>query len=81
MFLYKQRRGGSCGFLIALLPALFMTMVSVSSIFIAPEGFHLAPAYWWIGYAAAVLTTLSCLLGFLFWMRKQNEVNEVKHTK
>ena len=81
VFLYKQSRRESWGFLIALLPAVFMTMVSVSYIFLAPEGFHLAPAYWWIGYAAAVLTTLSCLLGFLFWMRKQNEASEVKHTK
>ena len=34
-----------------------------------------------VGYATAALTTLSCLLGFLFWMRKQNEASEVKHTK
>ena len=81
VFLYKQSRRESWGFLIALLPAVFMTMVSVSYIFLGPEGFHLAPAYWWIGYAAAALTTLSCLLGFIFWMRKQNEASEVKHTK
>ena len=48
-----------------------MTMVSVSYIFLAPEGFHLAPAYWWVGYAAAALTTLSSLLGFSLWARKR----------
>ena len=49
------------GYLIALIPALFMTMVSVSYILIAPEGFHLPEAYRWIGYAVAGLVTVVLL--------------------
>jgi carbon starvation protein CstA len=57
------------GYLIALIPALFMTMVSTSYIFIAPEGFHLPEQYRWIGYAIAGVITLACLCGFTFWAK------------
>lgn len=62
-----QRRG----YLITLIPALFMTMVSVSYILIAPEGFHLPLELRWIGYAAAAVVTLALLALFCFWTRKQ----------
>ena len=55
------------GYLIALLPALFMTMVCSSYIFIAPEGFHL-PAHW-VGYVIAGIVTLGCLTGFIRWTK------------
>ena len=56
------------GYLIALVPALFMTMVCSTYIFIAPEGFHL-PAYW-VCYLLACIVTLGCLLGFYVWTQK-----------
>ena len=59
----------SFGYLIALIPALFMTMVSTSYIMIAPEGFRLPEQYRWIGYAIAGVITLACLCGFTFWAR------------
>lgn len=61
------------GYIIALLPAIFMTMVSVSYIFIAPEGLHLPENYRWIGYAAATIVTLICLTIFTIWTRKQHQ--------
>jgi len=81
VFLYKQslitnQQSCSCGFrygyMIALIPALFMTMVSVSYILIAPEGFHLPEPYRWLGYAIAGIVTLACLMGFIFYSRSQS---------
>ena len=59
------------GYLIALIPALFMTMVSSSYILIAPEGFHLPEAYRWIGYAVAAVVTIGLLCGFIAWTKKR----------
>lgn len=58
------------GYLIALIPALFMTMVSTSYILIAPEGFHLPEQYRWIGYAVAGVITVALLLTFVVWTRR-----------
>ncbi len=60
------------GYLIALIPALFMTMVCSSYIFIAEEGINLAHELRWIGYAVAGVITLCCLCGFMFWASKRN---------
>ncbi len=57
------------GYLIALIPALFMTMVCSSYILIAPEGLNIAPEYRWGGYLIAGIVTLGCLLGFHIWAR------------
>ena len=65
----REGAGVGLGYLIALIPALFMTMVSTSYIFIAPEGFHLPEQYRWIGYAIAGVITLACLCGFTFWAK------------
>ncbi len=83
VFLYKQEHsrnrgnspmwGSQWGFLIALIPALFMTMVSASYILIAPEGFALAPINRWIGYTIAALITITCLIGFILWVHKQHK--------
>ena len=61
------------GYLIAMIPALFMTMVCSSYIFIAEEGLSLAPELRWIGYAVAGVVTISCLCGFLFWAKKNHK--------
>ena len=58
------------GWLMSIIPALFMTMVSVSYIFIAPEGFHLPEQYRWIGYATAGFVTLLCLILFCVWAKR-----------
>lgn len=75
LFLYKQEHTGEkkrypFGYLITLLPALFMTMVSVSYIMIAPEGLHLSVEYRWIGYLIAGIVTLTCLVGFCFGRKR-----------
>ncbi|MCR5049749.1 MAG: carbon starvation protein A [Paludibacteraceae bacterium] len=59
------------GYLIALVPAVFMTMVCSSYILIAPEGIHL-PAEWrWLGYTLAGLITTGCLSGYIVWAKKK----------
>ena len=65
----REGSGVGLGYLIALIPALFMTMVSTSYILIAPEGFRLPEQYRWIGYAIAGVITLACLCGFTFWAK------------
>ena len=76
VFLYKNSRTSKkhpYAYLIALIPALFMTMVSVSYIFIAPEGFHLAKlGLSWVAYLIAGMTTLALLIGFAYWKKKTN---------
>ena len=59
------------GYLVALIPALFMTMVCSSYIFIAEEGLNLAPELRWIGYAVAGVVSFCCLCGFMFWAKNQ----------
>ena len=71
VYLFKQR--ADLGYLITLIPALFMTMVSVSYILIAPEGFHLAPEHRIWGYVAAGVTALALLMMFAFSARKMRE--------
>ena len=60
------------GYLIAMIPALFMTMVCSSYILIAPEGLHLPVEWRWLGYSIAALITLSCLCGFTLWAKKKS---------
>ena len=76
VFLYKNSRTTNkypYAYLIALIPALFMTMVSVSYIFIAPEGFHFAKiGLSWVAYLVAGVTTTALLRGFAYWTRKTN---------
>jgi len=50
-----------------LIPALFMTVVTVTYIFMAPEGFSLAP---WIAYIIAGVVAVSFLTIYLFWKRR-----------
>ena len=58
------------GYLIALIPALFMTMVCSSYILIAPEGLNMSPEIRWIGYAIAGAVTFISLIGFITWAKR-----------
>ncbi len=79
IFLYRQEHGSlsskggsSYGYLVALVPALFMTMVSVSYIFIAPEGLLFAAKGWsmWAYLIAACVTVLLLCL-FIRWTKRK----------
>ena len=67
LFLYSRKKNH--GYLMTLIPALFMTMVSISYIFIAPEGFELDPEHRWIGYVVAALICNGLLLAFVSWTK------------
>lgn len=67
LFLYSRKKNH--GYLMTLIPALFMTMVSISYIFIAPEGFELDPEHRWIGYVVAALVCDGLLLAFVSWTK------------
>lgn len=69
---YLAKRSGY-GYLVAMVPAMFMTMVSVSYFFIAPECLHIAPDFRWVGYLVAGIVTLDCVAGFHVWKKKQNK--------
>ncbi len=58
------------GYLISLIPALFMTMVSGSYILIAPEGLNLPVGWRWLGYAVAGCVTLALFIVFCFWAKE-----------
>ena len=55
-------------YVITLIPALFMTCVSVTYICIAPEGFQLPSA---LSYAIGAAAVLAILVWFVVWMRKR----------
>lgn len=73
IWLYKQShtntRKHHWGYLITLIPALFMTMVCSSYILIAPEGLALPIHLHWIGYSAAALITTCMLALFIRWTK------------
>ena len=82
VFLYKNSRTTNkypYAYLIALIPALFMTMVSVSYIFIAPEGFHFAKiGLSWVAYLVAGVTTIALLGGFAYWIKSQEQGTKIQ---
>ncbi len=57
-------------YIITLLPAMFMTCVSVSYILIANEGFGLP---YWYGLVASFIVTISFLLMFCRWQKKRDK--------
>lgn len=77
VFLFKQEHRAidpkpyRYGYVIALVPALFMTMVSISYIFIAPEGFRFASyGISWVAYLIAAGVTISLLGIFTYWAKR-----------
>lgn len=66
---WLTRRGKA--FLITLLPALFMTMVCVTYICIAPEGLQLSSMW---GYAIGAIVTLVLLSIFIYRFTKRGKV-------
>ena len=71
VFLYKK--GHRNGYMIALFPAIFMTMVCSSYILIAPEGLNIDPDVRWLGYVIAGIVTIVCLDIFIIWARRRRE--------
>ena len=65
IYLTKHKRN----YLITLIPALFMTMVCISYIFIAPEGLHLNAN---ISYIAGAVATLISLILYIIWRKNTN---------
>ena len=53
--------------IVTLIPAMFMTVVTVTYIFMAPEGFRLAPH---IAYVIAAVVALAFLVIYLLWRRR-----------
>jgi carbon starvation protein CstA len=53
--------------IVTLIPAMFMTVVTVTYIFMAPEGFRLAPH---IAYIIAAVVSLTFLVIYLLWKRR-----------
>jgi len=58
--------------LVTLIPALFMTVVTVTYIFMAPEGFRLAP---WIAYIIAGVVASAFLIIYLLWKHRIDKQN------
>ncbi len=58
------------GYVIALVPALFMTAVSTCYIIVAPEGFALPI---WIGYATSAVVCVVCATIFAHWKLRFNQ--------
>ena len=77
-FLYSNKKNH--GYMITLIPALFMTMVSVSYIFIAPEGFNVDVENRWIGYVVGALVCNGLTLAFVSWTKYHNlhHVEQIK---
>jgi carbon starvation protein CstA len=65
IYLTKHNRN----YLITLIPSLFMTMVCISYIFIAPEGLHLNAN---ISYIAGAVATLISLILYIIWRKNTN---------
>jgi len=68
---WVTRRGATNGkrydCLVTLVPALWMTLVSVTYICVAPEGFTLSTT---ISYAIGTVCTLALLVSFMIWEKR-----------
>jgi len=62
-------------FIVTYIPALFMTMVTVSYILSAPEGFSMTP---WIAYIIAGAVTLTFGIYYLVWKHRYNSFKTVE---
>ena len=74
VYLYKNK--GKLWYLITLIPALFMTMVTGCFLFVAKAADgglgSILPRP--MGYSIGAVITLACLVGFMIWMRKEKDV-------
>ncbi len=70
VYFYQQKKA----YIITLIPALFMTAVCSTYIFIAPEGFSLSHTVSYIGGAICTLVVLGV---FIAWARKNKPALEV----
>ena len=61
-------------YLVTLIPALFMTTVTTTYIFLAPEGFHLSKM---ISYSTGLAITLAALIMFSVFLRKHNSYQKL----
>ncbi len=64
VWLVKNRPEKKLGYLVAMIPALFMTMVCVSYILIAPEGFSMDQT---LSYCMGGIATIAAASGFYAW--------------
>ena len=64
----EKRETSPYGFILSLIPALFMTMVCSTFILIV-KGFGFGLHQPW-AYGIASVITLGCLIGFIIWLRK-----------
>jgi carbon starvation protein CstA len=70
VYMFREKKN----YWLSFIPAIFMTLVSVSYIVIAPEGFNLPI---WIGYLVATIVTI--FLVILFYIRcKRSSLNNLK---
>lgn len=67
LYLSARRRN----YWVALIPALFMTTVTVSYILIAPEGFSLSPA---IAYSGGVFVAMASAAAYAYRRRQENKL-------
>ena len=58
-------------YIISLIPALFMTSVCSTFIFVSPQALHLDPS---IGYPIGGLCTVVALIWFCVWYRKEKNI-------
>ena len=65
VYLCRRQRN----FYVAIVPALFMTAVSVCYILVAPEGFGLPG---WMGNVACAAVVLTSAIAFAVWKHKRN---------
>lgn len=70
VYLVKQQKF----YLLSLVPALFMTMVCVTYLMIAPECFHLSSE---VSYAVGACSVFFSLIFFFQWKNKQAKAKEV----
>lgn len=70
VYLVKQQKF----YLLSLVPALFMTMVCVTYLMIAPECFHLSSE---VSYAVGACSVIFSLIFFFQWKNKQAKDKEV----
>lgn len=62
---------------ITFIPALFMTAVVSTYLFLAPEGFHLSPM---ISYLAGTVITFVSLILFIFYLQNEIKKKTVRNT-